>query len=183
MKQLRILTIATCAMLSCMLVLSPLAGVRAAASEPVRVAVFDFELIDTSLQGEVRGKDDDETARLAMLAEHLRQHVAAAPGVVLADVGPVLDRAADRKLHACVGCAIKLAAEIGADLAVTGTVQKVSNLILNINVSVQDVVTGKTVQRASADIRGNTDDSWLRGLQWLIKNRLRFTPDTSGTSE
>lgn len=140
--------------------------------EPVRVAVFDFELIDTSLQGEMRGADESEAARLARLGEQLRDYLATAPGVVLADIGPVRGSATDRNLHGCNGCAAKLAAEIGADLAVTGTVQKVSNLILNINIHVQDVATGTVVHRASADIRGNTDESWRRGLLWLIKNRL-----------
>ena len=169
----------TWAIVACLL-LSPLTVMAAEESEVVRVAVFDFELIDTSLQGELRGAEQEEAARLAMLGEQLREFFAAAPGVWLADIEQVRDSATDRKLHACSGCAGKLAAHLGADLAVTGTVQKVSNLILNINIYIQDVATGNVVQRASADIRGNTDESWRRGLQWLIKNRLMsFAPDTS----
>ena len=169
----------TWVMVACWL-LSPLTAMAAEESEAVRVAVFDFELIDTSLGGETRGADPAEAARLDMLGEHLRRFFAAAPGVALADTGVLRDSAAGPKLHACNGCAGKLAAEAGADLAVTGTVQKVSNLILNINIYVEDVATGKMVQAASADIRGNTDQSWCRGLKWLIKNRLMsFAPGGS----
>ena len=48
--------------------------------------------------------------------------------------------------------------------------QKVSNLILNINLQLRDVATGKLVQAASTDIRGNTDESWEHGIRYLIKN-------------
>ena len=50
--------------------------------------------------------------------------------------------------------------------------QKVSNLILNINIYVRNVETGKMVSAASADIRGNTDQSWKRGVSYLVRNRL-----------
>jgi hypothetical protein len=49
-------------------------------------------------------------------------------------------------------------------------VQKVSNLILNINVEVRSVATGETLYVKSVDIRGNTDETWLRGLRRLVEN-------------
>ena len=161
----------TGAIIACLL-LSQFTAAAAEEADAVRVAVFDFELIDPSLEGETRGEDPAEAARLERLGEQLRRFLAAAPGVALADTGGLRESTAGPKLHACNGCAGKLAAEIGADLAVTGTVQKVSNLILNINVYVEDVASGNLVLAASADIRGNTDQSWCRGLRWLIKNRL-----------
>jgi hypothetical protein len=51
-------------------------------------------------------------------------------------------------------------------------VQKVSNLILNINISISDAKTGAVLAQGYADIRGNTDESWRRGLEWIVKNRL-----------
>ena len=49
-------------------------------------------------------------------------------------------------------------------------VQKVSNLILNINVEVRNVATGGTVYAKSVDMRGNTDEAWLRGARRLVDN-------------
>lgn len=160
------------AMISCVLLLSPLTAAAAGDSEPIRVAVFDFELIDTSLQGEVKGPNEAEADRLAIVTEQLRQYFEAAPGFSLADVEEMRGAAAGRKLHTCNGCIPKLAAQVGADLAVTGTVQKVSNLILNINIQLHDVATGDVIQAASADIRGNTDETWRRGMKWLVENRV-----------
>jgi len=51
-------------------------------------------------------------------------------------------------------------------------VQKVSNLILNVNLVVEDVATGKTLRADSVDIRGNTDESWTRGLRYLLNERM-----------
>jgi hypothetical protein len=49
-------------------------------------------------------------------------------------------------------------------------VQKVSNLILNLNIEVRDTATDQVVYRTSVDIRGNTDESWLRGVRRLVDN-------------
>jgi hypothetical protein len=52
-------------------------------------------------------------------------------------------------------------------------VQKVSNLILNMNIYVRDVADGRVLASMSADMRGNTDESWSRTVDWLVRNRLR----------
>ena len=49
-------------------------------------------------------------------------------------------------------------------------VQKVSNLILNLNIEVRDSATGEALYTRSVDIRGNTDESWLRGVRRLVDN-------------
>ena len=49
------------------------------------------------------------------------------------DIAPVAAEARAKNLQACGGCDVRLAKQIGAELAITGTVQKVSNLILNMN--------------------------------------------------
>src|SRR5947209_5858925 len=148
----------------------------AAAAEPMRVAVFDFELIDTSLEGEMKGSSPEEKARLARLAPVLREKLAASDRYVVVDTAPVSDRAHAANLQACGGCDARLAHEAGADIALTGTVQKVSNLILNINVYLRDAKDDRLLQSMSADFRGNTDESWSRALNYLIRNKLLADP-------
>lgn len=148
----------------------------ALADEPVSVAVFDFELIDTSLEGELNGLRDDETARLDRLGDMLREAYARHPDYRLVSVDPVRDIARSRRLQNCGGCDRRFASSLGAERSVTGTVQKVSNLILNINIYLRD--TDGTLSVAhSADIRSNTDQSWQRGLEWLMRNRLGLDPE------
>ena len=144
-----------------------------ASGSKVRAAVFDFELIDTSLEGEVKGINQAESQRLVMISDLLRAKLMESGRYEIADLAPMKDRIADAGyLHSCNGCEIKIAGDAEADLAVTGVVQKVSNLILNINVYIRDVKSGQLVRSASADIRGNTDRSWSHGVSWLARNRL-----------
>jgi hypothetical protein len=153
-----------------------LLSASAAAAEPMRVAVFDFELIDTSLEGEMQGTSPEEKARLAKLAPVLREKLAASDRYVVVDTAPVSDRARAQNLQACGGCDATLAQEAGADVALTGTVQKVSNLILNLNIYLRDAKDDHLLQAMSADFRGNTDESWSRALNYLIRNKLLAEP-------
>ena len=136
------------------------------------IAVFDFELIDTSLEGAIRGARPDEQERLAHLSDQLRQLLRDSGRFSLVDITPIAREAQASNLQACGGCDMHLAQRIGAELAITGTVQKVSNLILNMNIYVRDVSSGATTAAMSADMRGTTDQTWSRTLDWLVRNRL-----------
>ena len=71
------------------------------------------------------------------------------------------------------GITASMLPELGADLALTTTVHKVSNLILSITLALREASpNGATRAVHSAEIRGNTDESWERGLRWLLRNRL-----------
>lgn len=148
----------------------------AACAEPPKLAVFDLEMIDTSLQGEVNGPRTDEQARLRRSGDQVRKELADSGRFRVLDIAPVNAAAHGSNLQACGGCDLKLAGELGADLAMTGVVQKVSNLILNINLYLRDVHTGQLLAAASADMRGNTDESWSRATGYLVRNRL-LAPD------
>jgi hypothetical protein len=143
-----------------------------ARADPPKVAVFDFELVDTSLQGEVDGPRTDEQGRLLRAGDQLRKALAESGKFVLLDVAPVNAAAHGSNLQACGGCDVQYAKQLGADLALTGVVQKVSNLILNMNIYLRDVHTGHLITSMSADFRGNTDESWSRAASYLLRNRL-----------
>ena len=149
-----------------------LSGAVAQAAEPPKLAVFDFEMIDTSLQGEVYGKRSDEQERLKRTGDQLRRELGESGKFQILDIAPVNVAAHQNNLHACGGCDAKLAHQLGADLFISGTVQKVSNLILNVNVYLHDAETGRLITAASVDMRGNTDESWSRATHYLVKERL-----------
>jgi hypothetical protein len=142
------------------------------AAEPPKLAVFDFEMLDTSLQGEVYGKRNDEQERLMRAGDQLRRELGESGKFQIVDIAPVNAAAHQNNLQACGGCDFKLAQQTGADLYITGVVQKVSNLILNINVYLHDAQTGRLVTAASVDMRGNTDESWSRATHYLVRERL-----------
>src|ERR1700761_6768027 len=123
------------------------------AAEPPRLALFDFEMIDTSLPGEVYGPRADEHDRLLRVGDQLRKELGESGRFQILDIAPVNAAAHQSNLQACGGCDLKLAQQLGADLEITGTVQKVSNLILNVNVYLRDVHNGRLIVAASVDMR------------------------------
>ncbi len=143
-----------------------------ARADPLKVAVFNFELVDTSLQGEVDGPRMDEQQRLMNAGDQLRKGLAESGKFAVLDITPVNVAAHGSNLQTCGGCDVQYAQRLGADLAITGVVQKVSNLILNMNVYLRDTHTSNLVTSMSVDLRGNTDESWSRAMSYLLRNRL-----------
>jgi hypothetical protein len=162
------ITIMRIAALAALVLLLPVS----AQAEPRKAAVFDFELLDTSLQGEMDGPRGDEQQRLIRASEQIRKGLAESGKFTILDIAPVNAAAHASNLQACGGCDVALAQKLGADLAITGVVQKVSNLILNLNIYLRDAHTGNLITSMSADFRGNTDESWSRAASYLLRNRL-----------
>ena len=108
-----------------------------------------------------------------MISNLLRDLLADSGYYRVVDLTPLAAAIADAgHLHGCNGCDAAIAQRAEAELALTGVVQKVSNLILNINLYLRDATTGELLYVTGADIRGNTDKSWSRGVSWLVRNRL-----------
>jgi hypothetical protein len=133
------------------------------------VAFFGITLLDSSLQTAELGQDPAELARINMLEELVAERFAQG-GYELLDLDPVADDL-DRIVNPakCYGCDTRMAAKLGADYALVGEVQKVSNLILSMNLQLRDASTGETVKGRVVDIRSNTDDSWRRGMNYILK--------------
>ena len=106
------------------------------------------------------------------ISDQLRKELAESGKFQLLDIAPVNAAAHGSNLQACGGCDVQYAQQLGADLVITGVVQKVSNLILNMNIYLRDVHTGQLIAAMSADLRGNTDESWTRATSYLVRNRL-----------
>jgi hypothetical protein len=117
---------------------------------------------------------DAERARLertgdelaAQLAGSGRYKIVATPDDMRARV------AAGQLPGECGGCEVEYGRALGTDLVAWIRVQKVSNLILNMNVYITDVKSGRMLLTKSVDLRGNTDDSWSRSLAYLVKNAV-----------
>ena len=146
------------------------AAAEGGAGQKLKVAFFGFEIINTSPQP----LTDAEGRRLALIGETLTQMLGDSGRYEIVTLPDALKQKIERsaKITGCNGCQIGWAREAGADLAAWGTVQKVSNLILNENVYIDDARSGGAYFSQSVDIRGNTDDSWLRGMRYLLRYNL-----------
>ena len=165
------------ALVLAMFAATPPSAAQDAAVTPTKVIVFPFELVDTSQEGERDGARADQEARLARLTADLKAQLAASGRYEIVELTPVeADYARLAPMRGCNGCDIDLAKSVGATQGMVGIVQKVSNLILDVAIYVRDVETGRVVQVAKTSIRGNTDESWQRGLRFLVDKRLLAAP-------
>lgn len=149
---------------------SGVAAAQTGSGEKLKVAFFGFELVNTSLQPTT----DAEKQRLIVVGDTLTQMLAGSGRYEVVLLSDALKQKIERsaRVTGCNGCQIEWAREAGADLAVWGTVQKVSNLILNENVYIDDARSGSRYFSQSVDIRGNTDESWVRGMRYLLRYNL-----------
>lgn len=94
------------------------------------------------------------------------------------DVDPAIQEriAKDQKMGECADCELRYGKELGVDQVAWIEVQKVSELILNVNVYMKDVKSGKMVFMKSADLRGNNDEAWQHTMKFVIK-RYMLNPE------
>src|SRR5262249_2474307 len=135
-------------------------------------AIFDFELTDTSRDNQLVPHDAEHQARLAFISERLRTKLAESRRFSVVDLAPRAKDAHANHLQRCRSCDRALAPKVGAEVAVTGEVYKMSNLILRMSILVRDATTGRVVAVAQASLRGDTEESWRRTLDWLVRYRL-----------
>jgi hypothetical protein len=141
---------------------------------PKRAAVMDFELINEMRDYETAESAAAQQHRLRLIDDALRNEFEKRGLYQVADNAAAAKLIADQKslhdLRQCNGCEIDIGRALHADVIVLGWVQKVSNLILNINIEVKDVASGNTLYTKSVDLRSNTDKSWLRGIQYMVNS-------------
>jgi len=138
-----------------------------AEAAPAKIVVFDFYLDNTSMEKTTVA----ETARLKRISDELRAALQKSGQYEVAR-GADVQSAAVQSFGTCSDEERAAAIKAGGTLIACPWVQKVSNLILNLNVFVQDLKTGKTTKGGSVDIRGNDDDSWDHGVRFLVKEHI-----------
>ncbi|WP_375408003.1 DUF3280 domain-containing protein [uncultured Methylobacterium sp.] len=159
--------------------LAPLFGLAlmlpgAALAAPEKAAIFGIELNDPGVVGGRKARPD-EVRRLGLVTDELRKALSASvePVETAPQAAEIVKQA---PLFKCEGCAASIAKALGADLAVTGYVDKGSNQIFNLNVAISDAATGKVIRAGQAVIRADTDETWAHAMRWVVKNRLLAEP-------
>jgi hypothetical protein len=168
--------------LAAFLTFGPLAvGVRSAAtdapSEPAKsVALLTVQFLND--HEDLEPTTSAERARIALIASAFKAKLEASGRYAFvpipADAAAKISAGAE--VGACGGCEFGYGKELGADTVAWIVIQKVSDLILNINVYMADVAAKKMAFVHSVDIRGDTDESWTRGITYLVKNYLLPAP-------
>lgn len=143
---------------------------------PDKAAVFPIELLDPGVVGGRKARPE-EIKKLALVTEELKKSLKERAGLDPVDTEPMAAEVAKQgPLYRCNGCASDIAKSLGADLAISGYVEKGSNQIFNLYVTIADTATGKVVRGGQVVIRADTDDTWAHAMRWIVKNRLLAEP-------
>jgi hypothetical protein len=133
---------------------------------------MDFELVNEMRDYETEESQASQQRRLVLISDALRREFDQRGMYRTADNSAaaqlIADQQARQDLRNCNGCELDIGRALRADVVILGWVQKVSNLILNLNIEAKDVASGKTLYTKSVDLRGNTDKSWLRGITYMV---------------
>jgi hypothetical protein len=159
-------------MLSAALLVTFAAG---AASPPISLAVFDFELEDFSASPE--GTASADTAQLAKVNDAVRQLLAQSGRYELIDIGAADAPAAKtHTLRDCNGCDADIALKLGAEQSLVGVVSRISRTEYVVKFHVRDAKTGAVVAKGDSGLRMGADYSWSRGAASLLKAQLLERP-------
>ncbi len=137
--------------------------------------VFEFYFDNTSPEPTT----DAETARIKKISDELRTMLAASKQYDVIP-GTVKPFTSVPDFSQCTSDQVDQAQKAGAQYVACGWVQKVSNLILNLNLIIQDVKTGKAVRGGSGVLvlllppRSCRGDSGAEdhGLRFLFRQHL-----------
>ncbi len=140
---------------------------------PLRsLAVLDFELVDDQNNPLTKAVQE---VRLRSATSQLQQELAQRQLYRVVDPAPSEElqrklRSQQEFLYRCDDCAEQVGRLLGTDLVMATWVQKVSELILNLNVQIYDVQAQKVMFSKSVDMRGNDDVSWTRAVRYLVRD-------------
>jgi hypothetical protein len=152
------------------------AGMQVAVAAPRTVVLpFDLELLkkEEDFYLGPSKPSPEEQARLQAVHAELTKILSEDGRHDIVDISPIskdIEEAAP--LVDCNGCEVDLAKKVNGELLYTGLVDKASDTLLSMRIMEIDVASGKMVRAGSVVIQGNTDDAWMRGVRWIMKNRF-----------
>lgn len=136
---------------------------------PVALAVFDFELEDTTAASAGASAASD-AAYMAEVTGSVREALGQSGRYRIVDVSGEAGKG--RALRDCGGCEAAIAKELGADQSLIGVVRRVSRTEYTFGFQVRDARTGTVLTRGDSGLRMGADYSWKRGAVRLVSDRL-----------
>ena len=168
-RTLRMLA-ATALTIAMLAAVASITSAEEAVSTPKTVAFLGVRLQNDN--EELDPTSDAEKARQMKLEALFKQKIEATGRFKFVPTPPevMAKIVSGQNMGDCNGCEVDFGKQLGGERVAWVVVQKISNLILNMNVYMADTATNKLTYIHSVDIRGNTDESWLRSMTYMMDN-------------
>ncbi len=154
----------------------PMLPLRAAASPPISIALFEIELEDVSPSAAASGEDTHYATRMQAVTAEARRVLARSGRYRLVDTsGADAEPAKDKSLRNCDGCDAGIALKLGAEQSLVGVVTRVTNTDYYVSLRITDTRTGKVINQQTAFFTG-ADDAWASGVSFLIRHGILANP-------
>jgi Protein of unknown function (DUF2380) len=150
-----------------------LAALRSATAgpDPIKIAVFDFELADTSASSGVLHKDGADIDNLKEATEVARRMLAASGRYSVVETGSVRTEVKG-DIQDCRGCEAGLAGKLGAERSMAGVVTRVGRVEHTVQIVIRDARTGDIVSNDFTGLRMGANYAWPRAVTWLMNNKI-----------
>jgi hypothetical protein len=142
------------------------------AAAPIKIAVFAFELEDTTPAAANGAGPTSSEQSLQKVTSAARDQLTSSGrystvSIDGADAQPVRDRT----LRSCDGCEAAIALKLGAQQSMIGVVNRATQTDYYINVVIRDARSGKILVSEGANFAGD-EPGWPTGVRMLIKHQV-----------
>jgi len=143
-----------------------------AGPQPIPLALFPFELDDTSA-GAALGDSETDRKALQQATEAVRQLLAQSGRYRLVDGAGGMT--SGHPLRDCEDCEARIARELGAQQSLLGIVRRIGRTEYIIGFRVRQAATGAVIVAGDSGLRLGANYSWDRGALRLVRERLLET--------
>lgn len=146
-------------------------AVHAAAPTATKLAVFQFELDDSSAAASPAEERQSDASVLRAVTRDAEEALRKSGRYVVVDAADAELPAKARPLHECDGCEAAIALQQGADQSLVGVVIRVEQTAYAVELQMRDARTGKVlVARRGVFLGGVTE--WSSGVTSLLRRML-----------
>jgi len=151
--------------------------VRAVSAAPSKIAVFEFELENTSPSGTTWGETAKDSPAMKAITDQVRRSLEQSGKFEIVDTSQAdAPEISAHTLRTCHGCDADFALKLGADRSLIGVISKAGNTEYYASVRLTDTKLHKVVfQKMSFFIGG--EDSWSTGVRELTTEALSHAAD------
>jgi hypothetical protein len=142
-------------------------------AKKTKIAVFDFELEDTSAAGGVISPDSYDIQYLGQSTEEAKRLLVESGRYELVRTDQAdLTAAKQHGIRNCGGCEEKIAQRLGSDQAMLGVITRINRTEYTLLIKIIDAKTGSVISTSYTNLRMGANYAWPRGVKWLMEKQV-----------